>query len=404
MTFLGMPRSFYYSLILLVTCSMSRMSRAEISDDFSLSGFGRIVVGMLDTEQASFKGYDHELSAKPDSLLGLQLNYQISDSLQASAQAVFRSSDTEDSDLEWLYLTWTPSDNLTFRLGRQRGPFFLYSDSIDIGYSYHWINLPYQIYSGYIFPTFDGLDVIWGYSTNDLDFTFEGYAGKYGGGDINIFGGTTDYELKAVAGLIAKVRYQNTELRLSRYRGHPKLNVPELTEFSSALEAAGYSKSAEALKAEGWGSISQIGLTYDNLGAFVRAEWMKSESDIQYMVPVVESYYLSAGLYAGDFTYHLTYSRGMTHYTEFEQEIPLGVDPGLDQLYYGLEEIFSILTLDNLDTWTLGARWDLKEHLALKAEISWLDGKAGQNSFYDAPEEGFNRNATLVLFGVDWVF
>lgn len=108
------------ALLALSPLLLSSAMAATSSGDLTLSGFGRIVAGALDTEQAEFKGYGHELSVKPHSLLGLQLDYQLTDTLTATAQGVLRSSETSDSELEWLFLTWTPEDNLTFRLGRQR--------------------------------------------------------------------------------------------------------------------------------------------------------------------------------------------------------------------------------------------------------------------------------------------
>lgn len=364
---------------------------ASVADNFSFSGFGRIAAGYLDTDQAEFKGYSDAISLKPDSLLGLQANYQFSDDLTLTAQGVLRSSDTEDSGLEWLYLTWLLDDNLTVRLGRQRGPFFLYSDSIDIGYAYPWVNLPYQIYSGYIFPTYDGLDATWGYSTQEFDFTLQGYAGYYPGGDLNIFGGTTDYELKAVAGVIAKVKHNNTELRLSRYRGNPKLNVTSLDYFRTLV--AGSDEALDALKTEGWGSITQIGISYDSMSQFYRAEWMKSESDIKYMVPVVEAYFISGGFYVDAFTYHLTYSESKTTYNTYTGDSAATLAP-----------VFSQLTKDNLRSWTAGVRWDFRKNMALKFDVTLLDGNENENSFYDSPQTGFDRDATLYLIAIDWVF
>ena len=397
----GKTYTLFVSIFSVIACSTAQ---AKIADDFSFSGFGRVVAGILDTDEAEFKGYDDDLSLKPNSLIGLQGNYRVSNQVMLTAQGVLRSSDTADSGLEWLYLSWIPDDNVIIRLGRQRGPFFLYSDSIDVGYSYPWVNLPYQIYSGYIFPTFDGIDATWGYSTEQLDYTLQGYAGYYPGGDITIFGGTTDYELKAVYGLIAKVRHNNTELRVSEYYGNPKIIVPQLATLESALRSAGYSESADALKTEGWGTITQIGLSYDSISYFLRGEWMKTKSDIKYMVPRLEAYSLSGGIYSGDFTYHLTYSQSKTRYSEFNQEIVPGTSPATDQLYYGLEQIFSILTKDNLKTLTLGVRWDFMENVALKFDATYLDGNSGENSFYDNPQEGFDRDAMLYLVAVDWVF
>ena len=34
------------------------------------------------------------------------------------------------------YLTWRPSSNWNFKAGKMRTPFYLHSDTIDVGYTY----------------------------------------------------------------------------------------------------------------------------------------------------------------------------------------------------------------------------------------------------------------------------
>ncbi|QSX32122.1 hypothetical protein JYB87_10015 [Shewanella avicenniae] len=395
------------STVVLCGSYLTQSAMAEDSawNNLTFSGFGRFVVGNLGTDKAEFKGYDDGVTFKPASLLGLQANYQFSDKLSVTAQGVLTASETRDSDLEWLYLTWTPADNLTIRAGRQRGPFFLYSDSIDVGYSYPWINLPFQIYNGYIFPTYDGIDVTWGYSTDTIDYTLQGYAGSYGGGGIYIFGGTTDYELKKMGGLIAKARYENVEFRVSRYRGYPDLKIPQLSQLQQMLQSAGLTRTADALKTKGWGDITQLGFSYDDLNYFFRAEWMQAQSEIQYMVPwALTGYYVGGGVYWGDFTFHLTYAASQMHYSNFEQEIVPGISPELDQVYYAIESIMAQRYKDNAKSWTVGARWDVADNVALKTEVTFLNGNPGENAFYDNPQPDFDRNSTLFLFAIDWVF
>jgi hypothetical protein len=80
------------------------------------------------------------------------------------------------------------------------------------------------------------------------------------------------------------------------------------------------------------------------------------------------------------------------------------VSPELDQLYFAVEQLNSFFPTDDLDTWTLGARWDVKTNIALKAELSLLDGKEGRTSFYEVKDNNFDRNATLYQVAVEWIF
>ena len=43
-------------------------------------------------------------------------------------------------------------------------------------------------------------------------------------------------------------------------------------------------------------------------------------------------------------------------------------------------------------------------NVALKAEVSFLDGKEGKTSFFVVDDQRFDRNATLYQVALEWVF
>lgn len=374
---------------------------AELPDGLTFSGFGRITAGYLDTDQANFKGYSNSLSAKPESLIGLQASYEFNSVLSATMQGILRADeDANDSVLNWAYLTWQPDDNLMVKLGRLRTPFFALSDVVDVGYSYPWVTAPQQVYDAILFPTFDGIDLAWGHSTEYFDTSLETYIGQYDG-TMELGGYQTDYSVEVFGGLIAKINYNNFEFRASHHRGQVDIAFDNIDQLKASL--ASFPQSLNFVQNKGWFNVEELSISYDNLDYFSRAEWVLINPEIS-VAPDIESYYLTAGYNFFPFTVHLTYAQSVFDYQTIPNEIPYGVSDQLNLLYQYWQGVTSVLSNDSLRSWTLGARWDLMPKVALKAEVTLLDGDSDKNSFFDSIQEGFDRDASLYKLSVEWVF
>lgn len=375
---------------------------ASANDDLKISGFARLIGGYLDTDQATFKGYDNELSFSPASLFAVQADYQAHDKLSFTGQLMARADDDQDSGVEWLYLTWEPLSAWQVKAGKLRTPFFALSDYTDVGFAYHWINPPQQVYNAYLFRTFEGIDVTWAYSGKGFDSTVEIYGGK-DDGDFSNGAETIDYRARKFRGIIGKINLDKLEFRVSRSSGYVDFLLPDIDTFAATLQLAGFSASADSLRTEDLVDVRQVGLTYDNLHYFFRSEWMDIHADMR-IAPKVESYYLSAGYIWSPMTLHLTYADSKMEAKVPEQEIPLGVSPPIDQLAFAYSQIFSRFSQDNLSSWTLGTRWDVKSNMAFKVEWTRLQGKPDQSSFFTVTNPTFDRKANLYLLGLEWVF
>jgi hypothetical protein len=383
--------------LLLIFSSYSVL--ANLDDKLTISGFGNITAGYLDTDKANFKGYSDDVSLEPESLVGLQSTYSFTPSFSATIQGILHADgDDNDSIINWAYLTWQPDDNLLIKMGRQRTPFFALSDVIDVSYSYPWITPPTQVYSSWLFPTFDGVDMAWGYTSGNIDTTVEGYVGRYEG-EISLSDYTTDFTVDIFGGLIAKVNWNSFEFRSSFHRGKVDLGLSEIDTMIEALNGLGFYESAAALSTEGWVQAKQLSVSYDNLDYFARAEWMLIEPQMK-MVPELESYYLMGGYNFFPFTVYLTYAESIIKDSNFPDEIP----SYYTELYYGWQDLISRLSGDELRSWSLGARWDVMPKVAIKAELTLLDGESDDSSFFDSIAENFDRDASLYKLSVEWVF
>ena len=376
------------------------------SDEFDFSGYARVIGGYLDEKDVEYRGYDDSLNISPSSLIGLQAEYQFNTNWSVTAQGLFRSDSTTvsgESGLEWLYLTYTPTTNLQIKIGKLRTPFFTMSDFSDVGFAYPWINPPQQVYDTYLFKTFNGIDAIYKFGSDDFDISIEGYYGEESG-SIGIGSFKTGFEVDNLVGVIGKLNIENIEFRASRYNGNIALDLKSINQLQDVLENFNFSQSAASLTTQGSAHADQFGVIYDNLDYFFRGEWVKIKTQLD-IIPIIQSYYLTVGYNDAPFTYHLTFADSDVEINANQNEIPIGANVELDQLAQAYNSVFAESAPDSLKTWTLGIRWDVLPNLALKAEVSALEGDEVSNSFFVIPEDvSFNRKTNLYLIGLDWVF
>jgi hypothetical protein len=389
---------------LLSVLAPHSFASSDLSDRVEFSGFGRLIGGYLDENSANYDGYSDDLSFSQQSLFALQTDVTITETLSMSAQLLAHSSEKRESGIEWLYLSYEPSQNWRFKLGKLRTPFFRYSDVIDVGFAYPWILPPQQIYSGYLFSNYKGGSATYISNVDDLNFEFEAYYGKYEG-DLNQDDNKVAIDVNGIFGAIFSINNGNFSARFSTFKSSDfSVDVPELTQFSNALESAGFIQNAESLRFDGSAMVYQASLNYDNLDYFFAAEGMKIVSDLL-AVPKIDAYYFTAGYNFHPFQAHVTYSVSSSSYSTSDNLIPKGVNQQLDQLSFGYDQIIGSLPALSLNSLSLGLRWDFTRSIAAKAEITFLDGKPGVNSFYNnISDTGFNGKATLYQIGLEWVF
>jgi len=379
-------------------------AESDFSDRFVFSGFGRIAAGYLDESAAKYEGYSDKVSLSEQSLIALQTDFTINSKLSLSGQLLGHTSASRDSGIEWLYLNYEPSNNWRFKLGKLRTPFFKYSDAIDVGFSYPWMSPPQQVYSGFLFSNYEGATATYLFNHKNFNYEIEAYYGVYSG-TFSRAEAETDIDVDEIKGLIFSVNRGNLNMRVSAIESSKFFaDIPDFEAFSNVLEQAGYLEIAEAFRFNGKATGYQANINYDTLDYFIAAEWVKITSTVL-VVPEVEAYYATLGYNFYPFQVHFTYSASDSYYNVPENQIPSGVAPQLDQLSFVYDQITNNLPLYDLDSYSVGFRWDFRHNMAAKAEITFLRGEEGQNSFFtDITDSNFDRNATLYQLGLEWYF
>ena len=162
--------------------------------DLTLSGFTTIAAGKAyEGYEGSFMEFQcpcfianyqngtvyekKKWSAKPESLVGLQMKYQFNDKLSGTVQAVSRASEDGKADVDWAYLTYDLTPDTTVHVGRRRLPIYAFSDSVYIGYSLPWIRVPQDIY-GWEVGAYNGAQVTHRKTVGNWSVTGSVFAGQ----------------------------------------------------------------------------------------------------------------------------------------------------------------------------------------------------------------------------------
>lgn len=130
---------------------------AASDDGIRWNGFLNVVAGALrdapddddgPTQHQTYRGYTNAISFDEQTSAALQAVKPLDDQVNITAQLLARgSADNYSADMRWLYLSWEPGADDLVRVGRLGTPFYYFSDFLDVGYSYHWVTPPMQVYT-----------------------------------------------------------------------------------------------------------------------------------------------------------------------------------------------------------------------------------------------------------------
>ncbi|WP_143247596.1 hypothetical protein [Agaribacterium haliotis] len=331
--------------------------------------------------------YSDQLSFTPDSNYGLQIKSDLNNGLSFTAQLTGRGSKDFQAELESAYLTYDFTPNTTLQAGRQRLPLYYYSDFFDVGYAYHWIRPPIDVYAN-TQNTFEGVSL-----TQRASFGSWSAQGRiYTGSAYNPLSRFGDSSTDSLTGGLLEASNDYLRLRASYVQGDFYVRGT-LTDKSN--EQPGY-----------FGSLSAH-LTLGNFFALVEGTAGGFHDDDAYFstTPVtdvinpvdprtwdrgmtaLDSAMISAGWIFGDFTPHITYSQNTLELAIIN---PLNGKPiDNDELYVAAS------------TWTYGLRWDFHPSADFKVEYSARTDDSG--SLFVA-SEGKTQGVDVLSMGFDVIF
>ena len=367
------------SILVLVTSSYA-LEKVKISGYATAAGgyISDSTVGATTyTANPGHDGYtDESVKFQPDSVAGLQISSRVADDVTVSMQLVSQFENEQATiELEWAYINYELSDAFTIQAGRFVPQIFLYSNTVNVGFTYLWITPPSEVYGQAPMRYTDGANLLLDHTfSNDVTIAASAYASNVSQ-DIDFAGNSFPSTFENFYGGSASISNEYFKLRASH------MQVDMTTTLNDSLEGGAYIAgpdnltdpgldSTDGLKAEAAkGKFSSLGLTLDVADIIVIGEYTVRNVEDSVFTEDTISYYGTLGYRMGNFTPHITYSVLETEYKG--SDVPLVVvDPitGTPSATFATVGSFRSALSTDSETIAVGLRYDLNSKTALKFE------------------------------------
>ncbi|NRA55886.1 MAG: hypothetical protein HRU23_17245 [Gammaproteobacteria bacterium] len=346
----------------VATC-LSTTAHAEIQ----WNGFASIVAGQTTSSGDTLNGYDDSISLEQGSFFALQASNDLGDGLSVTAQILARGENDWDPEFEWAYLSYAINDQLNIKVGRQRAPFYMFSDYLDVSYAYPWISPPKGVYN-VPFSKLDAISATYTSTLGEFDVSTQLIYGNYDG-DVTTDDGTFNVETNNLGGFSVTVTRDWLTLR-GAYFVASDTNVmhPVLAGTAASWSSAGYHDVAsQLLVAEDEAVFAELGLQIDYNDYIVIAEYASLEIKNSYRAKEA-SYYVTLGKRFDDVLVHVTYGKDDDESRVITNDVASG-NLQIDALKAGTDA-FMRTQEDDSSYVTLGLRWDFHSSAALKFEYT----------------------------------
>jgi len=381
---------------------------APAQPSFSLHGFGTLGLTRTNDDHAQFVrdptqpfGADTQWTAKIDSLLGLQANVNLSPRTEAVVQVVTRyhANDSYQPELTWAFLRHDVSPDVSVRVGRVGTEFYMLGDSRLIGYANLSVRPPPDFYGSLVFSYIDGADASATLPLADGLLKAKLFAGN--SPEQAPFALGMQWDVRGSPLLGGYLDYQNGpwQLRLS----HAQVRFKREQPVDALLRATGDPLAGmpyltlvpEMAMGDQQARFASLGAVFDQ--GPLNIQFMLNQ--ISYSSPAYadsKAGYLLAAYRLGPVTPYLGVSRSKTAVAA----LPTSAIPGVDAVTY------SLVSQSYVDqhTYTLGARWDLRKNLALKAQLDTIRGKPTSLFLIKNNQPGWDGSMTVLSLALDFVF
>lgn len=295
------------------------------NDKLSIKGFASVYGTKANLEGISLQtGVDTHWGFSPDSIAGLQFDYKVSEDIDAVIQLTAKGHNNFNMEAEWAFLRFNINDQLAVRGGRMRLPWYMYSESIEVGYAYPWVRPSVEVYVS-SFTTYEGVDASYSQQLGDWSSNTQLYYGT---------ASTETADTEAVRGIAFSVERDSLTLRAS----YNQIEAITITGYPVADDINYYSASAR----------------YDDGRWFALLEG--AEADVGKKLPFLGNLAMT-GTLAYQFEKWMPYLSLSKSYSEAKHETH-AVSP------------FQKVSMESI---TLGMRYNLNSQVSLKAEIADYD-------------------------------
>ena len=201
---------------------------APVFADIKLTGYASIVAGRVTNGEQFLADYpkagvyDDDWSFSPDTSFGVQLSSDLSEKIKLIIQAISNGASNYDVELDWAYLNYQLSTEISLQAGRKRLPLYYYSDFFDVGYAYYWIRPPADNYTWQI-SNYNGLSLLYQPQLREWDALFNIYIGREDSDNNDLLSmladASVDETWKNMVGFVAELSNDWIDIRTAFMRG-----------------------------------------------------------------------------------------------------------------------------------------------------------------------------------------
>jgi len=397
--------------IVLISSLLNGIAFADDWDFLRVNGYGTLGAVYQDNDATLDQNSFFTLFADKETicgvsfvnytLLGLQLDAKATEKLSFTLQVVARANNRNSKisvDVDWANAKYQLTDDFDIKVGIMQIPLFIYSDILNVGYSYTVLNLP-DMYSFVSMNKYTGIELSHSTEFEEVSLVSTLLYGQASSVHQAIDSQDRVSESTTYAndmfGLALKFISDDLILRTSYLQANMDMNNPEVDAILSQFNALNIpiiSNTIEKYNVQNSATnYLNFAAKYDFDNSYVMGEYITSDSK-SFIIDLV-SWYVAGGYHFETWTPFIVYSdtKGTSNYTAMPSS---GLAPELVGAVMDANQVFSQMSESgaemNLETLSLGFRYTLSDNAVLKFQ-------------YD---EQKTANATLNIFSssVNFVF
>lgn len=374
-----------YRLVLLASLLPSMAGAVETE----INGFGSIIGTTLLGDEGywvkhpSGAGrYDDDVGfeIEEESLIGLQGTFIFDERFSVTSQFISRGQEAWKPTVEQFYVSFDPSSSWNFKMGKMRSPVYMFSDSMDVHYSFGWLRTPGTTYS-LSANFYEGLSAMYSTSFGELSTSNIVYYGKTNKApDLFLTELFQSRGFRNTAGS-PLVEYQNNiddvfGITSEWYYGDFTLHLA-YKNTNGEVATSVYADQTSKDDKYPWREFYDVAVSYDDGNMILMAEWNQYKE-------VYTSYYVAGGMYIDQLQLLLTY----------------GENEG--ELMFASGFVPSDASQEKTNMIALTARYEIAPGLALKGELIKF-GNEGSLIVRDV--DGDNEiDSTVMSIAFDFLF
>lgn len=369
--------------------------------DVNVNGFLSAGVGISDASPVptlafpftpatpTFRGIGRDPNWNAYTLGGIQFDVPITQQLSVITQLVSRGTNNYNIKTEWAYLKFQATPNLIVQAGRIRVPAFLFSDTLDVGYTYPWITPPAEVYGQIPIPNTNGAQLIYTTEIKGFDIEVQPFMGQDSPTVRNLNSTVTRVKTRNVYGGEVSVSRGPVLVRASYLQANISLPLPSFL-FPTPVGVVPITLPP----------VNDTHASFTGLGTQINVHKFLILSEytwrhVKGFLPDTEGWYVLVGYHINpSIMPYLSYadSRSTDKQNRNVTAIPAA------------NNLFRMLFDTDQDTIEAGLRLDVQNGLAIKASYQRIRPKAGTRGFFSLMPGAPGRAVNFFNVAVQAVF